>query len=224
MSDESKDKRSDSQFGAKFNLQETSDASQIAQQYRRQDKIDQEKIMRYLQQTPKFKAMYGEARKVMNDPRKKYTAEYLLNQAPELRQEFEKAQFNESHLKLIDKLVAAETRNNKLLKKHGPTTSALLRGKLGVDTFFIAFGFLGLVFLPVYFYYKGSGNREKMSIMMKKFEETKVKDDMDLDDLSVDLKHPKSAEAREKILDQIKREETVKRLAKSDRKSLKTSV
>ena len=222
--DSSNKKETNLQFEGKFNLQETSGTSQMDQAYRRQNKIDQEKIMRYLQQTPKFKTMYGQARKVMNDPRKVYSAEYALNQSPELKHDFDKAEYNEGHLKLIDKLVAAETRNNKLMKQHGLTKSALLRGKLGVDTFFIAFGVLGLVFLPAYFYYRGSGNREKMAIVMRKFEESNAKDLLDLDEMSVDLKHPKSAEAREKVLDQLKHQETIKRLAKSDKKNLKHSM
>jgi hypothetical protein len=221
MSDDPNNKRETNlQFEGKFNLQETANSLTMEPAFRRQNKIEQEKMMRYLQQTPKFKSMYGQARKVMNDPKKMFSAEYALNQSPELHRDFDNSQFNQAHLKLIDKLVSAEVRNSKLIRQHGLTKSALLRGKLGVDTFFIGFGIIGLFMLPVYFYYRGSGNRDKMSLVMKRFEESNARDLMDLDDMSVDLKHPKSAEAKERIIDGLKHAETVKRLAKSDRESL----
>ena len=46
-------------------------------------------------------------------------------------------------------------------KRYGEVGSKILRGKLGVDNFFIAFGLLGMFGIPLYFYFKFRDRKRK---------------------------------------------------------------
>jgi hypothetical protein len=207
-------------FGEKFNLpkSEARSMGEIDMQKRR-NLIDQEKMARYMQRTPKFKQAYEDQRKLMKNPAYELTAEHALNAVPGLSEGFDKHGLDSKHLGLIEKFTQANFRNDQLMRKAGLTRGALYRGKLGVDTFFIAFGILGVVILPFYFYFRGSGNRQKMAEFHRTIDKDPLRDQMDIDDLSFDLKKPQSAVVRERVLEKLKHQETVTRLGREDKKS-----
>ena len=113
--------------------------------------------------------------------------------------------------------IAKTERNKRLHKKYGWTLSHLLRGKLGVDAFFVFFAFTAVVGIPVYYLYKQQRVKNFMRenniapISVEDLAEEEFKH-LDLDDISKHVTYYNTSEYREQLRMKLQRSKEKEKL------------
>lgn len=144
---------------AKFNLEQSpreavEPVNELVQA--RLQHLRQMKIERYVADTPKHRLSALRLPSSLKSP-----SDFARSAAPELF-----VQRDEQTINALDRFALHQqfhARRRALLdRKLGQTGSKVLRGKLGVDTFFLAFGVAGALLIPLYFGYTFAQRQQRL--------------------------------------------------------------
>lgn len=174
----------DAELDAKFNLGEQSRPAGEEPPHglalERLRHLRQVKIERYVANTPKHRMSALRLPSALRSP-----SDFARAENPQLF-----ADVDEQTLNALDRFALKQehfARRRALLDRRlGQTGSKVLRGKLGVDTFFLGFGLLGVLLIPLYFGYTFAQRRERLRALRLP-DEPAAPDDDELERNSRDL-------------------------------------
>ena len=148
-----------------------------------------QKLMKYLQSRPQYEQVYNDAREKfqssINQANNIDTAG-VVNKDPELARHLRSMGVEERHLKIIDDMYKKKALRPQE-RDFGRVGTALLRGKLGIDTLFLAFGITGMFLLPAYFHLKRKRHQKEITTLRSTYEKPESLQSQDIDDTSFDL-------------------------------------
>ena len=176
-------KNPDNDLSQKFGLSDTTEKNTKPETSLENEK---QKLQKYIQNSAKFETMQQEQLPKFKNREYSEIIFEMTKEDPELRSNLIKNPelFTNLDLDYIKKKSDRRIYNEKLTRKYGVKGSQFLRGKFGVDMFFIFFGIFGVFAIPSYFYYKNSSLRNKFINLYKNEDFLKSLEDMDLDDIS----------------------------------------
>lgn len=188
----------------RYNLSET--VSKPAQSIELQNEkrvkhLQQVKIERFLAGTPKQRT----SSQTINSKMDSYTG-FIQRASPDLLKGLEETTISsiEKQIMLEQTLSRQRIAANRFF---GPVLGQIMRGKLGIDNVFLAFGFLGLIAIPFYFSRKFTQRRKRM-------EELPLRS-KDLDERSRDVTFFDVEVVKQKIIEREKTRAEIEKLKRA---------
>lgn len=159
-------------------------------------------ILRHLQSKPDYEKLYNNAQERFKSTVKgsqDVDAAYLANNIPGMREHLREKGLTEAHLKILDDMYKKAARRPKA-RQFGEVGAAILRGKLGVDNLFLAFGITGMFLLPCYFYWKRQRHQKEITKLRTTYEGADKSHPPDIDDTSFDFYAFDREKERQRVL------------------------
>ena len=180
-----KEENPDNLLNKKFGLPKQKAPENLSIEKEKEQFIQKQKLDKYIKNTKHFQNLQEDFPLFKNRTYSEMIHQ-MARDDPEFKKRlFEQPEFYKSlNLDYVAKKSERRAYNRHLTRKYGNTGSMFLRGKIGIDVFFILFGIVGVVAIPSFFYYKNSNLRNKFVNLYKNEEFRKKMEDMDLDERS----------------------------------------